>query len=307
MPITVFTCACNRPMELKRLYESLRRQTRKDFIWLIIDDSTTEEVKVVVEELIAENQIQIEYHKLQHRGKHWAVRTGDQWIKTPYVVDIDDDDELTDNAIEVFSDTWDKIEQENRKDIGMVCGQTVDETGKNICYHGWKGEYLDTDYITMEWSQRHPSENIISRRAEAFSEAHAFCDDGKWIYDKVSLVLESVLWNRVARKYKARYIKDTLRIYHHNDQDSLTRRHFDEQKCLNYTCSNYVMLNELRGRLLENPRDLLKYVAEYMACGKALKIKNQELLTRLEGPLLKTIAFIITPVAVLVAKKLKVF
>ena len=128
MPITVFTCACNRPMELKRLYESLRRQTRKDFIWLIIDDSTTEEVKDVVEELIAENQIQIEYHKLQHRGKHWAVRTGDQWIKTPYVVDIDDDDELTDNAIEIFSDTWDNIEQENRKDIGMVCGQTVDET-----------------------------------------------------------------------------------------------------------------------------------------------------------------------------------
>ena len=64
------------------------------------------------------------------------------------------------------------------------------------------------------------------------------------------------------------------------------------------------MLNELRGRLLENPRDLLKYVAEYMTCGKALKIKNQELLTRLEGPLLKTIALIITPAATLVANKL---
>ena len=123
MPITVFTCACNRPIELKRLYESLRRQTRKDFIWLIIDDSTTEEVKVVVDELIAEKQIQIEYHKLQHRGKHWAVRTGDLWIKTPYVVDIDDDDELTDNAIEVFSDTWNKIEQENRKTFVIMVGR----------------------------------------------------------------------------------------------------------------------------------------------------------------------------------------
>ena len=64
------------------------------------------------------------------------------------------------------------------------------------------------------------------------------------------------------------------------------------------------MLNELSGHLLENPRDLLKYVAEYMTCGKALKIKNQELLTRLEGPLLKTIALIITPIAALVANKL---
>ena len=76
------------------------------------------------------------------------------------------------------------------------------------------------------------------------------------------------------------------------------------EKCLNYTFSNYVMLNELRGRLQENPRDLLKYVAEYMACGKALKIKNQELLTRLEGFLLKTIAFIISPAATIFSKGL---
>lgn len=64
------------------------------------------------------------------------------------------------------------------------------------------------------------------------------------------------------------------------------------------------MLNELRGRLQENPRDLLKYMAEYMTCGKALKIKNQELLTHLESPLLKTIAFVISPAAALISKRI---
>jgi hypothetical protein len=44
-----------------------------------------------------------------------------------------------------------------------------------------------------------------------------------------------------------------------------------------------------------------------MSCGKALKIKKQELLTHLEGSLLKTIAYIISPAAALVAKKLKVY
>lgn len=42
-----------------------------------------------------------------------------------------------------------------------------------------------------------------------------------------------------------------------------------------------------------------------MSCGKALKIKKQELLTHLEGSLLKTIAYIISPAAALVAKNLR--
>ena len=51
MLLTVFTTAYNRPKELRRLYGSLVRQTCRDFVWLIVDDSTDERVRQVVEEL----------------------------------------------------------------------------------------------------------------------------------------------------------------------------------------------------------------------------------------------------------------
>ena len=40
--LTVFTPLYNRKTTLKRTYESLCRQTNKDFIWLIIDDGSTD-------------------------------------------------------------------------------------------------------------------------------------------------------------------------------------------------------------------------------------------------------------------------
>ena len=40
----------------------LLRQTCKDFIWLIIDDGSTDHTKELVEGWIKENKIEIKYH-----------------------------------------------------------------------------------------------------------------------------------------------------------------------------------------------------------------------------------------------------
>ena len=49
MLITVFTPTYNRAHLLPRLYESLYKQTFKDFEWLIVDDGSTDETREVVE------------------------------------------------------------------------------------------------------------------------------------------------------------------------------------------------------------------------------------------------------------------
>ena len=43
--VTVFTGAYNRAYCIDKLYESLRRQTLKDFLWLIIDDGSTDDTQ----------------------------------------------------------------------------------------------------------------------------------------------------------------------------------------------------------------------------------------------------------------------
>ncbi|MDC5446286.1 glycosyltransferase family 2 protein, partial [Acinetobacter baumannii] len=40
--LTIFTPAYNRAHTLGRLYESLKKQTLKNFEWLIVDDGSTD-------------------------------------------------------------------------------------------------------------------------------------------------------------------------------------------------------------------------------------------------------------------------
>ena len=59
--LTVFTPTYNRAYTLHLCYESLKRQTSKDFVWLIIDDGSTDNTRNLVEMWTEENKIEIIY------------------------------------------------------------------------------------------------------------------------------------------------------------------------------------------------------------------------------------------------------
>ena len=62
--ITVFTPAYNRAYCLDQCYQSLLRQTNKEFIWLIIDDGSTDNTKELITEI-----------NLKHSNVHLFERT----------------------------------------------------------------------------------------------------------------------------------------------------------------------------------------------------------------------------------------
>ena len=47
--ITIFTPTYNRAYTIHKCYESLKRQTCKDFEWLIIDDGSTDNTRDLVD------------------------------------------------------------------------------------------------------------------------------------------------------------------------------------------------------------------------------------------------------------------
>ena len=279
------------------------KQALRDFVWLIVDDSTDGQVRDVVERFISEGRINIRYHKQEHRGRYWAQKTGFALVDTPYMVDIDDDDELTEDCLEVLAREWGRVEKEGRKDIGMICGLCVDEEGHVVSCHDAR-PLFDTNYIEMEWKQKRPSENLISRKLEVIKNVDIFCDEGKWLADQVTLVRESVLWNRVARTYNTRYVNHPMRVYHTESTNRLSTPVFNQQKCIDYVYSNGTLLNELKDRLWENPKDMVKYVAEYVACGAAIGISFKELVAHMEDLTLKTIAILLYPAGLIVGKRL---
>lgn len=104
--LTVFTPTYNRAHCLHHCYKSLTRQTNQHFIWLIIDDGSTDGTKEMVDEWIEENKIQIEYVWQENQGMHGAHNTAYSRIQTELNVCIDSDDYMPDHAVEKILSFW---------------------------------------------------------------------------------------------------------------------------------------------------------------------------------------------------------
>ena len=104
--LTVFTPAYNRAHTIGRTYESLCRQTCKDFEWLIVDDGSTDNTRQLVERWILEKKIPIRYIYQDNQGMHGAHNTAYNNIHTELNTCIDSDDWMPDDAVEKIVTFW---------------------------------------------------------------------------------------------------------------------------------------------------------------------------------------------------------
>lgn len=125
--ITVFTPTYNRAYCLHRCYESMKRQTCKEFDWLIIDDGSTDNTRELVHQWMEETEFQIRYVYKENGGMHTAYNLAYQLIGTELSMNVDSDDWLTDTAITDILTFWDK---NKRNDIGGIYALDCDQSGK---------------------------------------------------------------------------------------------------------------------------------------------------------------------------------
>ncbi len=108
MRLTVFTPTYNRKDLLARAYESLCRQTVKDFEWLIVDDGSTDNTDDIVKGWIDEGRIRIRYRYRENGGKMRAHNMGVELCETALFMCLDSDDYLIDTAVEEMLAAYDE-------------------------------------------------------------------------------------------------------------------------------------------------------------------------------------------------------
>lgn len=147
--LTIFTPTYNRSHTLIRTYDSLRTQTCKSFIWLIIDDGSTDSTDELVRSWQKiDNGFPIQYIYKENGGMHTAHNVAYENITTALNTCIDSDDMMPPDAVEKILTRWASIDQNqyagiigldadfNGQIIGSMFPEEMEETTVSGFYAG---------------------------------------------------------------------------------------------------------------------------------------------------------------------------
>lgn len=154
--ITIFTPTYNRAYILPQLYKTLCSQQCSDFVWLIVDDGSSDTTASLVQEWQQDGRVAIRYYRQENGGKMRAHNLGAGLCDTPLFMCVDSDDYLASPLVvgDVlrFWDAHSELAQRSdvcglltyRKMVPGVGGIRVDDlqlcTMSEVYARGFRGE-----------------------------------------------------------------------------------------------------------------------------------------------------------------------
>ena len=203
MMITVLTPTFNRG-GLQSLWDSLQKQTVKDFEWLVVDDGSTDGTKNLITQLQEKSDFPIRYIYKSNGGKHTALNVGIQTICSELIFIVDSDDCVTDDAVESILRIHKKYRSQNN-----ICGYAFlrafpdgKVNGKKFDVDEKIGSYIDV---------RVNGDDTGADKAEVF-KTHCLKEFPFPEYPNEKFLGEDLVWVRMARKYEMVHINKAIYV-----------------------------------------------------------------------------------------------
>lgn len=204
--ITILTPTYNRASLLPRLFDSLLRQTNKDFEWIVVDDGSTDDTREVVANLKEKcgGAFPMDYVYKANGGKHMAINIGAERARGELLFIADSDDLLTDDALETVENSWHDISDD--KSFAGIAGLDITMDTREVIGSGLPQEHIDCNAIDIRYRHHVTGDMKEVFRTEVLREfpfpefaGERFCP-------------EQLVWFRMARRYRLRYINKPIYI-----------------------------------------------------------------------------------------------
>ena len=264
--ISILTPTYNRAYILHNAYRSLCEQSLFDFEWIIIDDGSIDNTEELVAVWKKEcNLFPIIYYKQENGGKHRAVNKGISFVRSEYVLILDSDDILENNAVELIH-KW-IISIEGLSGFAGVAGLKGWNNKEGVVGRGVKKDYIDATNLERR------KYGLDGDKAEIYKteilKKYPFPE-----FDGENFLRESASWDRIAYNgYKLRWFNTVIYRCDYLG-DGLTKNAGDELYAKNF--NGFTYCTKLHISTLPFLYKYLK-IGYYIKVAKLKKMKNKEI------------------------------
>lgn len=260
--ITVFTPTYNRKELLERTYKSLIVQTSKNFIWLIVDDGSSDGTEEVVNLWKKQdNGFEIVYVYKQNGGMHTAHNLAYKNITTELNVCIDSDDMMPPNAIELIEEFWLKNKCE---DVAGIVALDSDFEGNIL---GGKIDSKIKKATTLELYNKYKTtgDKKFIYRTDIITSVEEYPE-----YPGEKLVPLGYKYNLVAKSYPMLILNEVVCLVEYQASGSTNNIIKQYVK----SCNGYADSKCLNLSFKQNFKREIKDVLLYIACSIIARRKN---------------------------------
>jgi len=199
---TIFTPIYNRKHTIHRVWESLIKQTNKNFEWLIVNDGSEDGVESLLESYKDRADFKVRIFHQKNSGKHIAFNKAIDEAKGELLIPADSDDSFIPTTVEEFDKNWKKYKDDSISGISVLC---MDEE-HNIIGDKFPSEEI-SNYTEIVYNHKIKGEKWGCIRVDLLR---------KYKFPHMlgaNFFPESYIWSQIGLNYKTVYLNIPLRIY----------------------------------------------------------------------------------------------
>lgn len=266
MKVSIIVPIFNASATLKRMFESIKNQSWKDYELLLIDDGSTDD-SLKLCNIYAEKDKRVKVYHQQNLGPSAARNRGLKEITGDFLMYVDADDVLHSDALEILI----KRMEQTEADVCIFAWNFVSEDGTDIRPYIFKKSELINDteelYKQILWGNyRCGGGNPWNKiwRVRSFDKYGGFRT-----FNESVMIYEDMLWTLQSLEFVKRIIFETKQLYDYYILSTSISRKGDcvKRKELFYrgakTVCDYVCKNH-KSATLEARKFFRKHLCSYL-------------------------------------------
>ncbi len=288
--VTILTPTYNRAHTLPRVFNSLQKQTFKNFEWLVIDDGSTDDTFLLIEQFKKHADFTIRYYYQENKHKFLTFFKGIDLAQGKYFSPLDSDDALPKNSMKMLVDTWENIS--DKDNIVFVSTLCEDQFGNIV-------------------GDKFPKSPLI---CTIFDMRYKYQIKGdKWgmgktgIYKKLKLNFENLSGKGFIPEGVFQFQFDKLgfhycvnkvsRIYYRdeNDNQSLANQFYDDKNAFGLAENYKAFLNTYSSKLWTHPKTIIRNIGGYLKFSQKDKRSYRMIISDIQSNTIRILATLLYP------------